>query len=132
MKKISEMTPDEALTEQALAVFKRRLEQARKKAGESAAATKAVFDALEDMCIEPDEIPSAAENAENLEEAICCFIDYGEYSVSGIMREVRAAYKEAEECITALRTIRRRTTEQRLLCSSGSPRRTRRRIPRRR
>lgn len=31
MKKISEMTPGEALTEQALAVFKRRLEQARKK-----------------------------------------------------------------------------------------------------
>ena len=96
MKKISEMTPDEVLTEQALAVFKRRLEQARKKSVESAAATKAVFDALEDMCIDPDEIPSAAENAENLEEAICCFIDYGEYSVSGIMREVRAAYKEAE------------------------------------
>ena len=64
MKKISEMTPGEALTEQALAVFKRRLEQARKKAVESAAATKAVFDALEDMCIEPDEIPSAAEHAE--------------------------------------------------------------------
>lgn len=39
MKKISEMTPGEALTEQALAVFKRRLEQARKKAVESAAAT---------------------------------------------------------------------------------------------
>ncbi len=97
MKKISEMTPGEALTEQALAVFKRRLEQARKKAVESAAATKAVFDAIEDMCIDPDEIPSAAENAENLEEAICCFIDYGEYSVSGIMREVRAAYKEAEK-----------------------------------
>ena len=75
MKKISEMTPGEALTEQALAVF----------------------DAIEDMCIDPDEIPSAAENAENLEEAICCFIDYGEYSVSGIMREVRAAYKEAEK-----------------------------------
>lgn len=31
MKKISEMTPGEALTEQALAVFKRRLEQARKR-----------------------------------------------------------------------------------------------------
>lgn len=60
MKKISEMTPGEALTEQALAVFKRRLEQARKKAVESAAATKAVFDAIEDMCIDPDEIPSAA------------------------------------------------------------------------
>lgn len=42
MKKISEMTPGEALTEQELAVFKRRLEQARKKAVESAAATKNV------------------------------------------------------------------------------------------
>ena len=95
MKKISEMTPDEALTEQALAVFKRSLEQERKKSIESAAATKAVFDALEDMCIDPGEIPSAAENAGNLEEAICCFIDYGEYSASGIMREVRTAYEEA-------------------------------------
>lgn len=40
--------------------------------------------------------------------------------------------EEASKCITALRTIRRRTTEQRPLCSSGSLRRTRRRIPRRR
>ena len=61
MKKISEMTHGEALTEQALAVFKRRLEQARKKAVESAAATKAVFDALEDMCIDPGEIPDLKE-----------------------------------------------------------------------
>ena len=73
MKKISEMTPGEALTEQTLTIFKRRLEQARKKSVESAAATKAVFDALEDMCIDPDEIPSSAENAENLEEAIFLF-----------------------------------------------------------
>lgn len=50
MKKISEMTPDEALTEQALAVFKRRLEQARKKAVESAAATKReTADALQNV-----------------------------------------------------------------------------------
>ena len=41
-------------------------------------------------------------------------------------------YYEAKRIITALRTIRRRTTEQRPLCSSGSLRRTRRRIPRRR
>ena len=102
MKKISEMTPDEALTEQALAVFKRRLEQARKKAVESAAFPAVLRNGYDDCFaglgfLDPDEIPSAAENAENLEEAICCFIDYGEYSVSGIMREVRAAYKEAEE-----------------------------------
>lgn len=97
MKKISEMTPDEALTEQVLATFKRRLERAKRKSDESATATQAVFAALEDMCIEPGEIPTSAENATNLEEAICCFIDYGEYSIGGIMQEVRAAYKEAEE-----------------------------------
>ena len=45
----------------------------------------------------PGRNPVGGGNAENLEEAICCFIDYGEYSVSGIMREVRAAYKEAEK-----------------------------------
>lgn len=95
MKKISEMTADEALTEETLSTFKRRLERAKRKAEESAAATRAVFKALEDMCINPDEISTDAENADNLEEAISCFIDYGEYSISGIMREVRAAYKEA-------------------------------------
>lgn len=96
MRKISQMTQDEALTEEALTAFKRRLERAKRKAEESAAATRAVFAALEDMCIDPSEISTAAENADNLEEAISCFIDYGEYSVSGIMREVRGAFKEAE------------------------------------
>ena len=52
---------------------------------------------LSRICASNTAFVAAAENAENLEEAICCFIDYGEYSVSGIMREVRAAYKEAEE-----------------------------------
>lgn len=97
MKKISEMTPGEALTEQALAAFKRRLERAKRKAEESCAAKQAVFAALEDMCIDPSEIPTSAENADNLEEAISCFIDYGEYSVAGIMREVRKAYEEVEK-----------------------------------
>lgn len=97
MKKISEMTQDEILIESALKVFKRRLERAKRKAEESAAATSAVFKALEDMCIDADKIKTEAENADNLEEAINCFIQYGEYSVSGIMREVRGAYREAEK-----------------------------------
>lgn len=97
MKKISEMTPDEALTEQTLAAFRRRLERAKRKSEESALASWAVFKALEDMCIDAEEIPTEAENASNLAEAISCFLDYDEYSVAGIMREVRAAYKEAEE-----------------------------------
>lgn len=95
MKKISQMTQEEALAEEALTVFKRRLERAKRKAEESAAATQAVFAAIEDMCIDPDKIKTGAENADNLEEAINCFIQYGEYSVSGIMREIRGAYREA-------------------------------------
>ena len=97
MKKISEMTPGEALTEEALVAFKRRLEKAKRKAEESALDKNEVFEALDDMCIDAEEIPSAAENASNLKEAICCFLDYGEYSINGIMSKVRAAYKEAGE-----------------------------------
>lgn len=96
MKKISEMTPGEALAEEALAIFKRRLVKAKRKAEESALATRAVFEALDDMCIDPEEISSAAENASNLKEAICCFLDYDEYTLAGIMGEVRKAYEEAE------------------------------------
>ena len=52
---------------------------------------------LDDMCIEPDHVPSIAENADNLEQAITCYIAYGEYSVAGIMREVKEAYGKERE-----------------------------------
>lgn len=45
---------------------------------------KAIYD--------PSEHPTAAENATTLEEAIACYVQYGEYTRSGIMREVMAAY----------------------------------------
>ena len=44
------------------------------------------------MCIDADQISSEAENADNLLQAISCYIDYGEYGVAGIMKEVRGAY----------------------------------------
>lgn len=91
-KPISEMTTEECNDELVFRRFKSLLEKARKKQTEATAATALVYRALEDMCIDADQIPSDAENADNLEDAISCFIDYGEYSVAGIMREVKAAY----------------------------------------
>ena len=40
----------------------------------------------------PDDIPSDAENADNLSDAITCYIDYGEYDIQKIMDEIEKAY----------------------------------------
>ncbi len=39
---------------------------------------------------------SDAENASNLKEAICCYIDYGEYTVEGLLKEIGAAIEREE------------------------------------
>lgn len=95
-KPISDMTPEECSDEQVFGIFKRLVGKARKKQTEATAATALVFEALEDMCIDPEEISSDAENADNLKEAICCYIGYGEYSIAGIMKEVREAYGKTD------------------------------------
>lgn len=59
-------------------------------------ATKAedlIFKALDDLGIDPAKYSTAAENASNLAEAISCYISYGEYSVDGLMKEIRKAYE---------------------------------------
>ena len=38
-------------------------------------------------------INTNAENAENLEEAITCYIDYGEYGIKNLMQEIEEALK---------------------------------------
>ena len=60
-------------------------------------AEQEVFKALEDMCVDADSAETAAELTDNLREAITCFLSYGKYSFSGIMREVRKAYINQEE-----------------------------------
>jgi len=96
-KPASEITTEEALTEKEIRSFGQKL--ARAKAAYNAAhrTLEAVFRQLEDMCIDPSEVPTGAENACNLEEAINCYLLYGEYSRSGIMKEVRAAYAAVEK-----------------------------------
>lgn len=91
-KLISDMTPEECSDELVFGLLEKLLKKARRKQAEATEATALIFEALDDMCIDPDEIPSDAENAGTLKEAICCYIDYGEYSIAGIMKEVKGAY----------------------------------------
>lgn len=72
--------------------FKRILWRARTAQIKAQAAEQEVFKALEDMCIDPSLIESEAENAETLEQAITCFLQYGEYTAKDILRELRGAF----------------------------------------
>ena len=96
MKSISDMSPEECLEELAFRRFRNLLTSARKKQVASSAATYLVYQALEDLCIDADTVKTEAENADNLLEAISCYIQYGEYSVAGIMKELRAAWRAQE------------------------------------
>lgn len=63
--------------------FKKFLERGRKAHIRAESITNELFDKLEqDMGLRTSilsDIPSNAENADNLEEAIQCYIQYGEY-----------------------------------------------------
>ena len=59
-------------------------------------AENLIFEALSDLGLDPTKHTTAAENASNLAEAISCYISYGEYSVDGLMQEIRKAYEEKE------------------------------------
>lgn len=97
-KKISTTSASQRLSDEALSAFSRLLSKAKKAATEAQAAEARVFRALEDMCIDLD-TPTNAENADNLGEAVSCYLAYDEFSHKGIMSEVRALYcKEGEEC----------------------------------
>ena len=69
----------------------------REKSDAAQVAEQEVFKALEDMCIDANSAETAAELTDNLRVAITCFLSYGKYSFSGIMREVRETYVNQEE-----------------------------------
>lgn len=96
MKKITDLTPEEAQDELVLMGIEKLIRRAKRAADKSRQATAEVFEALDNMCIDLD-TPSEAENAEILGDAVSCYIDYGEFGLSNVMREIRAAYqKEAQ------------------------------------
>ena len=90
-KRIVDMTADEALKEQTLRIIKNALKRAKKKANEAQAAEMQVYQLLEDACVDLM-AKTEAENADNLEEAIACYLSYDEYSLAGLMEEIREQY----------------------------------------
>lgn len=91
-EQISKLTSEQAADELTFMEFEKLLRTAKRKAVAAQEAENSVFKALEDMCIDAESVPTEAENADNLKEAIACYFSYDEYSATGIMREVRAAY----------------------------------------
>ena len=72
--------------------LRRLIQKARKKSIELNDATQAVFDALSDvdLCV-------PTENADDLEQAINCYIQYGEYSIDELLDEIKQQYKKKED-----------------------------------
>ena len=90
-KRIVDMTADEAMKEQTLRIIENAIKKAKKKADEAQAAEMRVYKLLEDACIDLTGT-TEAENADNLEEAIACYLAYDEYSLAGLMAEIREQY----------------------------------------
>lgn len=71
------------------------IESARKKQIAAQNALGSVMEAIEDLgIIDLSRFETKAENASNLEEAVCCYIQYGEFDVDSIIEEIKAAEKE--------------------------------------
>ncbi len=88
---ISNMTPEQAADELTMMEIKKLLQKAKKAYEKAQEAEAAVFQALEDMCLDLD-APSKAENADRLSDAVTCYLCYGEYSLKGLLSEIWAQY----------------------------------------
>ncbi|WP_217959313.1 hypothetical protein [Acutalibacter muris] len=74
-------------------LLRKGIEIAKELQDKATEAEDLIFKALDDLGIDPAKYNTAAENASNLAEAISCYISYGEYSVDGLMKEIRKAYE---------------------------------------
>lgn len=75
------------------------LNDAKAKHQEAAEATEKVYEEINRIAgyktVDLD-APTGAENAGTLEEAINCYIAYGEYTAGGLIAEIEEAIKNAE------------------------------------
>ena len=90
---IPSMTPKKVSDELVFAEVEKLLRKARNAEKKANDALTAVYEALEDMCIDI-EVHSEAENAETLEEAISCYIHYGEFGLADLMKEIKEQYSQ--------------------------------------
>ena len=90
-KNIPNRTSEQCTDELVMLSVKKLLQKARKKSQESDAALRAVYEVIDNMCIDLD-APSDAENASTLGEAINCYVQYGEYTLTDLLEEIRQQY----------------------------------------
>lgn len=93
---ISQMTPEQAASELKLRELEKLIRKAKKAYEKAQEAEAAVFQMLDNMHLDL-EAPSEAENAENLDQAVACYLNYGEFSLSGLMSEIRMQYTKRNE-----------------------------------
>lgn len=71
--------------------IKQLLKSGRKAYQKASTIESEIFDILDQLGIpDPSLIPTNAENANSLFEAITCFTQYGEYSVAQIAEEIES------------------------------------------
>ena len=91
---ISDMTLEQASDELVMMEVKKLLQKAKKAYKKAQEAEAAVFHVLEwDMCLDMD-VPSEAENADTLGEAVACWLNYEEYTLKDLLAEIRAQYTQ--------------------------------------
>lgn len=69
--------------------IKSNIRKSKKYADLSAEYQQKTFELLDYIGIELDTVKTNAENAGNLQEAITCYISYGEYSFDDLMKEIK-------------------------------------------
>lgn len=77
-----------------LRLLRAGIETAKELQDKASMALNLIYEALDDLGIDSDNVKTGAENADNLRDAISCYVQYGEYSIDGLMKEIKAACKE--------------------------------------
>lgn len=96
-KPISDMTPEECNDEIVFGTFERLLKKARRKQAEAMAARGALYQALEDMCIDSClAVCIGNQNEGTLGAMIESYVKFDEGSIAGIMKEVKGAYGKTD------------------------------------
>lgn len=76
-------------------IIRKSLQRVRKKYIEAEKELNNLYDFLSNINVDL-EVATDAENADTLEEAINCFVQYGEYNIDGILKELGLWVKERE------------------------------------
>lgn len=71
-----------------LKMLMKKIKTAKELQDKASYVQRLVFMAFDDLGIDLSKCPTNAENADNLEEAVLCYIHYGEFSFDGLANEI--------------------------------------------